>query len=144
MHVHPKKNLLRFFSEQVPLLMHISYAYSLLKDADIDRIEPLLVTFCSLYSMSLVPLHDDEFFRGPPHTAFRTNEISDMVKTLRDICMGIVRFVYPEKQIAHQAVAMNNDNEESMNKNLRLQKQMESARLKASKFFFVFKVMSGD
>ena len=82
--------------------------------------------------MSLVPLHGDEFFRGPPHTAFRTNEISDMVKTLRTICMGIVRFVYLEKQITHQAVAMN--------KNLCLQKQSKSAQLKALKFFFVFKV----
>lgn len=89
--------------------------------------------------MSLVPLHDDEFFRGPPHTAFRTHEISDMVKTLRDICMGIVRFMYPEKQIGHQAVAMNED-DESMSKNLRLQKQTEIARQKASKFSFVFKV----
>ena len=89
--------------------------------------------------MSLVPLHDDEFFRGPPHTAFRTTEISDMVKTLRDICMGIVRFMYPEKQIGHQAVAMNEDHE-SMNKNFRLQKQTETARQKASKFSFVFKV----
>lgn len=89
--------------------------------------------------MSLVPLHDDEFFRGPPHTAFRTSEISDMVKTLRDICMGIVRFMYPEKQIGHQAVAANDDHD-SMSKNLRLQKQTESARQKASKFSFVFKV----
>lgn len=111
-----------------------------MKDADIDRIEPLLVTFCSLYSISLVPLHDDEFFRGPPYTAFPINEVSEMVQTLQNICMGIVRFVYPEKQIAHQAVAMYNDHEELTDRNLRLQKQTESARRKATKFFFVFKV----
>ena len=130
-------------SEQVILLQHISCASSLLKDIDIDRIEPLLVTFCSLYSMSLVPLHDDEFFRGPPHTSFRTNEISDMVKILRDVCMGIVRFMYPEKQISNQSVnVMNNanDDEESINKINRSQRQTEVARQKATKFSRVFKV----
>ena len=125
------------------LLLHISYASSLLKDIDIDRIEPLLVTFCSLYSMSLVPLHDDEFFRGPPHTAFRINEISDMVVALRDVCMGIIRYMYPEKQINVQPgnpIIHKNDDEESMNKVNRLQKQTEIARQKASKFSRVFKV----
>jgi hypothetical protein len=89
--------------------------------------------------MSLVPLHDDEFFRGPPDTAFRTNEISDMVKTLRDVCMGIVRFMYPDKQISNQSTNTN-DNDESMTKPNRIQKQAEVARQKASKFSVVFKV----
>jgi hypothetical protein len=93
--------------------------------------------------MSLVPLHDDEFFRGPPHTAFRTHEISDMVKSLRDVCMGMVRFMYPEKQINNQSVNTmmhTNDDEEAANKVHRSQKQTEVARQKASKFSRVFKV----
>jgi len=121
----------------------MSCASSLLKDIDIDRIEPLLVTFCSLYSMSLVPLHDDEFFHGPPYTAFRTNEISDMVRTLRDVCMGIVRFMYPDKQISNQptnSTINTNGDEESMTKVNRAHKQAEIARQKASKFSIVFKV----
>jgi hypothetical protein len=88
-------------------------------------------------------LHDDEFFRGPPSTAFRTNEISDMVKILRDVCMGMVRFMYPEKQInnpsANTMIHTNGD-EESTNKVNRSQKQTEVARQKASKFSRVFKV----
>jgi hypothetical protein len=129
----------------VPLLADMSFASSLLKDVDIDRIEPLLVTFCSLYSMSLVPLHDDEFFRGSPATAFRTNEISDMVRTLRDVCLGIVRFMYPDKQIimptnhSHDTTTYTGNSESTM-KHQRGQKQIEHARQKASKFSFVFKV----
>ncbi|CAF0944372.1 unnamed protein product [Adineta steineri] len=132
------------YHEQVLLLSHISCASSLLKDADIDRIESLLVTFCSLYSMSLVPLHDDEFFRGPPDTAFRTKEISDMVKILRDVCMGIVRFMYPDKQISNQSTntAMNtNDDDESTPKINRANRQVETARQRASKFSIVFKII---
>lgn len=132
-------NLISLFREQVLLISHISCANSLLKDTDIDRIEPLLVTFCSLYSMSLVPLHDDEFFRGPPETAFHTNEISQMVRTLRDVCMGIVRFMYPDKQITNQS-ANTTDNDESMTKAFRANKQVEIARQKATKFSIVFKV----
>ncbi|CAF0934306.1 unnamed protein product [Adineta steineri] len=130
------------YHEQVLLLSHISCASSLLKDADIDRIESLLVTFCSLYSMSLVPLHDDEFFRGPPDTAFRTKEISDMVKILRDVCMGIVRFMYPDKQISNQSTntAMNDDDESTPKIN-RANRQVETARQRASKFSIVFKII---
>lgn len=94
--------------------------------------------------MSLVPLHDDEFFRGPPETAFRMNEISDMVKILRDVCMGIVRFMYPEKQLNTQITntLMNNkdDNETNVKFN-RIQKQTEVARQKSSKFSRVFKII---
>jgi hypothetical protein len=89
--------------------------------------------------MSLVPLHDDEFFRGPPATAFPTDEISDMVRILRDVCMGIVRFMYPDKQINNQITNTNND-EESTQKVNRVHKQVEVARQKASKFSIVFKV----
>lgn len=134
-------------SEHVFLLSHISRASSLLKDDDIDRIEPLLVTFCSLYSMSLVPLHDDEFFHGPPATAFRTEEISDMVRALRDVCMGIVQFMYPDKQISNplnSATSHVNDEHdeksESMPKGHRIHKQVQVARQRASRFSLVFKV----
>lgn len=111
-----------------------------MKEIDIDRIVSLLVTFCSLYSVSLVPLHDDEFFRGPPDAAFRMNEISDMVKTLRDVCMGIVRFMYPDKLISTSSTNMN-DHEDSLTKANRLQKQTEHIRQRASKFSMVFKVI---
>ncbi|CAF4531060.1 unnamed protein product [Rotaria sp. Silwood1] len=128
------------YREHVLLLSHISCASSSLKDIDIDRIEPLLVTFCSLYSMSLVPLHDDEFFLGPPNTAFQIREISDMVRTLRDVCMGIVRFMYPDKQITIQPVNTNDDNESHMKVN-RAQKQAEFVRQRASKFSIIFKII---
>jgi hypothetical protein len=93
--------------------------------------------------MSLVPLHDDEFFRGPPDTAFRINEMSDMVKTLRDVCMGLVRFIYPDKQISNQStntMVHTNGDDESMTKANRIQKQSEVARQRASRFSVVFKV----
>lgn len=136
-------NKINYFSEQVLLLSHISCASSLLKDIDIDRIEPLLVIFCSLYSVSLVPLHDDEFFRGPPEAAFRINEISDMVKILRDVCMGIVRFMYPDRQASTPTTNIN-DSEDSITKINRTQKQTELIRQKASKFSMVFKVKKKD
>lgn len=132
-----------FFRENVLLLSHISCASSSLKDADIDRIEPLLVTFCTLYSMSLVPLHDDEFFSGPPQTAFHTEQISEMVKILRDVCMGIVRFMYPDKQISIEStntIIKTTDDNESQTKMNRAQKQVEFARKRAAKFSIIFKV----
>ncbi|CAF4402730.1 unnamed protein product [Rotaria socialis] len=132
------------YRENVFLLSHISCASSSLKDIDIDRIESLLVTFGSLYSMSLVPLHDDEFFLGPPHTAFQMNEISDMVRTLRDVCMGIVRFMYPDKQISMQSTNTTigtNDDKESQTKANRTQKQVELAQKRASKFSMIFKII---
>lgn len=104
-----------------------------------DRIEPLLVTFCSLYSMSLVPLHDDEFFLGPPHTAFSLNEIPDMVRILRDVCMGIVRFIYPDKQITFQSTNAIDD-KDSVTKQNRAQKQTELIQKRSSKFSIIFKV----
>ncbi|CAF0970368.1 unnamed protein product [Rotaria sordida] len=128
------------YREHVLLLSHISCASSSLKDTDVDRIEPLLVTFCSLYSMSLVPLHDDEFFLGPPNTAFQIHEISDMVRTLRDVCMGIVRFMYPDKQITIPSINTIDDNESLMKVN-RAQKQAEFVRQRASKFSMIFKII---
>jgi hypothetical protein len=138
-----KFSKLYFYREHVLLLSQISCASSLLKDVDIDRIEPLLVTFCSLYSISLVPLHDDEFFRGPPATAFRTSEISDMVKILRDVCMGIVRYMYPDKQTSNptnHVIQNTNGDEESIGKVSRVHKQVDVVKQRASKFSMVFKV----
>ena len=119
-----------------------------MKDADIDRIEPLLVTFCSLYSVSLVPLHDDEFFSGPPATAFLTKEISEMVRTLRDVCLGIVRFMYPDKKVSAPITNINvqlhqndHDDDDGEAKGLRgNNKQVETIRQRAAKFSWVFKV----
>jgi len=62
-----------------------------------------------------------------------------MVKILRDVCMGIVRFMYPDKQISNQITNIN-DNDESITKIHRTQKQVEVARQKASKFGMVFQV----
>jgi hypothetical protein len=138
-----KFSKLYFYREHVLLLSQISCASSLLKDVDIDRIEPLLVTFCSLYSISLVPLHDDEFFRGPPATAFRTSEISDMVKILRDVCMGIVRYMYPDKQTSNptnHVIQNTNGDEGSIGKVNRAHKQVDVVKQRASKFSMVFKV----
>jgi hypothetical protein len=62
-----------------------------------------------------------------------------MVKILRDVCMGIVRFMYPDKQISNQSTNTN-DNDESITKTNRIQKQVAVARQRASKFSMVFKV----
>ena len=93
--------------------------------------------------MSLVPLHDDEFFCGPPNTAFRTNEVSDMVKILRDVCMGIVRFMYPDRQISNQqgTITMNTIGDKNPSESVyRTSKQVEIARQRASTFSMIFKV----
>jgi hypothetical protein len=62
-----------------------------------------------------------------------------MVKILQDVCMGIVRFMYPDKQISYQTTNTNED-DESMTKVHRMQKQSEVARQKASRFSMVFQV----
>jgi hypothetical protein len=137
-----------FCRGNVLLLSQIACFNPLLKDSDIDRIEPLLVTFCSLYSMSLVPLHDDEFFHGPPDTAFGVDEISDMIKILRDVCMGIVQFMYPEKHMGGISQSTNatttamtiSDDESLIVKPVRVHNQNDVARERASKFSLVFKV----
>lgn len=90
-----------------------------------------------------MPLHDDEFFLGPPYTAFNLKEISDMVRILRDVCMGLVRFMYPEKQITIQStstIVSSNDDKEPLSKADRIQKQTEFVRQRASKFSMIFKV----
>jgi len=129
------------YHEQVLLLSQISCANWSLKDVDIDRIEPLLVTFCSLYSVSLVPLHDDEFFSGPPSTAFLTKEISEMVRTLRDVCLGIVRFMYPDKKVAAPTNPQSHEPEDGETKTLRMNKQAETIRQRAAKFSWLFKII---
>ncbi len=66
-----------------------------------------------------------------------------MVRILRDVCMGIVRFMYPDKQISNQTnniIINTHDDEESVTKVHRVHKQADIARQKASKFSRVFKV----
>jgi hypothetical protein len=62
-----------------------------------------------------------------------------MVKILRDVCMGIVRFMYPDRQASTPTTNIN-DSEDSITKINRTQKQTELIRQKASKFSMVFKV----
>ncbi|CAF0735384.1 unnamed protein product [Didymodactylos carnosus] len=131
----------------VLLISHISCGSTQLKDSDINRIEPLLMTFCSMYSMSLVPLHDDEFWDGMPATAFLINEVPDIVKTLRDVCMGIIRYMYPDKQIAIQSNNNTNNVEFSTSSQSISDREISSARAtnlikrRAAQFWIIFKVI---
>ncbi|CAF0945569.1 unnamed protein product, partial [Didymodactylos carnosus] len=121
-------------------------------DSEIDRIEPLLMTFCSLYSMSLVPLHDDEFWDGMPATVFQITEIPDIVKILRDVCMGIIRYMYPDKQIPMQSNNISHNDEILISSQpivtsareasaARAHKQMDLIRQRSSHFSVIFKVI---
>lgn len=86
-----------------------------------DRIVPIIVTFCTLFSKLLTTLHDGEFFYCHFNVnetqasftcesnvepienqvmPFNRTEMIHMCLTLREMCVGIVELVYPESRTA--------------------------------------------
>uniref|UniRef100_A0A8D1DKG6 HECT-type E3 ubiquitin transferase n=1 Tax=Sus scrofa TaxID=9823 RepID=A0A8D1DKG6_PIG len=88
----------------VPLLQVMSRG-SPMSFEDSSRIIPLFYLFSSLFSHSLISIHDNEFFGDPIEVAgqrpssmmpFTLEELVMLSRCLRDACLGIIKLAYPE------------------------------------------------
>ncbi|XP_037372388.1 ubiquitin-protein ligase E3C [Talpa occidentalis] len=88
----------------VPLLQVISRG-SPMSFEDSSRIIPLFYLFSSLFSHSLISIHDNEFFGDPIEVTgqrpssmmpFTLDELVVLSRCLRDACLGIIKLAYPE------------------------------------------------
>ncbi|XP_046953356.1 ubiquitin-protein ligase E3C isoform X2 [Lynx rufus] len=88
----------------VPLLQVISRG-SPMSLEDSNRIIPLFYLFSSLFSHSLISIHDSEFFGDPIEVVgqrqssmmpFTLEELIMLSRCLRDACLGIIKLAYPE------------------------------------------------
>ncbi|GAB5568971.1 ubiquitin-protein ligase E3B isoform X5 [Prionailurus iriomotensis] len=86
----------------VPLLQVISRG-SPMSLEDSNRIIPLFYLFSSLFSHSLISIHDSEFFGDPIEgqrqssmMPFTLEELIMLSRCLRDACLGIIKLAYPE------------------------------------------------
>ncbi|KAM7120241.1 ubiquitin-protein ligase E3C isoform 5-T5 [Molossus nigricans] len=88
----------------VPLLQVISRG-SPMSVEDASRIIPLFYLFSSLFSHSLISIHDNEFFGDPIEVVgqrpsslmpFSLEELVALSRSLRDACLGIIKLAYPE------------------------------------------------
>lgn len=88
----------------VPLLQVISRG-SPMSFEDSNRIIPLFYLFSSLFSHSLISIHDNEFFGDPMEVVgqrqssmmpFTLEELIVLSRCLRDACLGIIKLAYPE------------------------------------------------
>ncbi|XP_075683517.1 ubiquitin-protein ligase E3C isoform X2 [Rhinoderma darwinii] len=87
----------------VPLLQVISRG-SPMSLEDSNRIIPLFYLFSSLFSHSLISIHDNEFFSDPIDVGqrqssmmpFTLRELIVLSRCLRDACLGIIKLAYPE------------------------------------------------
>ncbi|MEE6467268.1 hypothetical protein FKM82_007184, partial [Ascaphus truei] len=88
----------------VPLIQVISRG-SPMSLEDSNRIIPLFYLFSSLFSHSLISIHDNEFFGDPIEVVgqrqssmmpFTLEELVILSRCLRDACLGIIKLAYPE------------------------------------------------
>ncbi|XP_077365504.1 ubiquitin-protein ligase E3C [Festucalex cinctus] len=92
----------------VPLLQLISRG-SPMSYEDSNRIIPLFYLFSSLFSHSLISVHDSEFFghemEGQTQSSmmpFTLVELVTLSRCLRDACLGIIKLAYPETKTEHR------------------------------------------
>uniref|UniRef100_A0A667XX60 HECT-type E3 ubiquitin transferase n=1 Tax=Myripristis murdjan TaxID=586833 RepID=A0A667XX60_9TELE len=94
----------------VPLLQLISRG-SPMSLEDSNRIIPIFYLFSSLFSHSLISVHDSEFFghemEGTGQTQssmmpFTLLELVTLSRCLRDACLGIIKLAYPETKTEHR------------------------------------------
>ncbi|XP_045352281.1 ubiquitin-protein ligase E3C isoform X2 [Leopardus geoffroyi] len=88
----------------VPLLQVISRG-SPMSLEDSSRVIPVFYLFSSLFSHSLISIHDSEFFGDPIEVVgqrqsstmpFTLEELIMLSRCLRDACLGIIKLAYPE------------------------------------------------
>uniref|UniRef100_A0A8C1EPY4 Ubiquitin-protein ligase E3C n=1 Tax=Cyprinus carpio carpio TaxID=630221 RepID=A0A8C1EPY4_CYPCA len=91
----------------VPLLQVMSCG-SPMSLEDANRIIPLFYLFSSLFSHSLISVHDSEFFGsadGQSQTSMMPFSLAELVtlsRCLRDACLGIIKLAYPETKTEHK------------------------------------------
>uniref|UniRef100_A0A3Q1IVH1 Ubiquitin-protein ligase E3C n=1 Tax=Anabas testudineus TaxID=64144 RepID=A0A3Q1IVH1_ANATE len=93
----------------VPLLQLISRG-SPMSFEDSNRIIPLFYLFSSLFSHSLISVHDSEFFGHEMEGSqtqssmmpFTLSELVTLSRCLRDACLGIIKLAYPETKTEHR------------------------------------------
>ncbi|BFZ16582.1 hypothetical protein BsWGS_19621 [Bradybaena similaris] len=82
---------------------------------NIERIVPLLTTFCCLFNHSLLTLHDGDFYGDTDASGsimpFSLDEVVLMCQSLRDTCLGIIELAHPDSR-----VAISNDYREALKK----------------------------
>lgn len=76
-----------------------------LADNDIERVIPILATFCTLFSRLIVNLHDGEFCQDDilpgaesKIMPFQLTEIICISALLKDITLGLVELAFPERR----------------------------------------------
>ncbi|GAA6094490.1 ubiquitin-protein ligase E3C isoform X2 [Tachysurus ichikawai] len=91
----------------VPLLQLMSRG-SPMSAEDSSRIIPLFYLFSSLFSHSLISIHDTEFFgeamdgqRQASMMPFSLPELVTLSRCLRDACLGIIKLAHPETKSGH-------------------------------------------
>ncbi|KAI5104642.1 ubiquitin-protein ligase E3C, partial [Silurus meridionalis] len=92
----------------VPLLQLMSRGSSMSAE-DSNRIIPLFYLFSSLFSHSLISIHDTEFFgealdgqRQASMMPFSLLELVTLSRCLRDACLGIIKLAHPETKTGHR------------------------------------------
>lgn len=92
----------------VPLLQVMSRGSPMTLE-DSNRIIPLFYLFSSLFSHSLISVHDSEFFGssadGQSQSSmmpFSLGELVTLSRCLRDACLGIIKLAYPETKTEHK------------------------------------------
>ncbi|XP_072307055.1 ubiquitin-protein ligase E3C [Eucyclogobius newberryi] len=92
----------------VPLLQLLSRG-SPMSFEDSNRIIPIFYLFSSLFSHSLISVHDSEFFghemEGQTQSSmmpFTLSELVTLSRCLRDACLGIIKLAYPETKTEHR------------------------------------------
>lgn len=95
------------FGESTPLLQIMSRGIALSQE-ETSKIVPLLAVFCSLFSMLITTLHDNEFFSESTSEMYETNgqqqqampfTISTLIPLsshLKGVCLGLVELAFPD------------------------------------------------
>ncbi|KAK3800090.1 hypothetical protein RRG08_015057 [Elysia crispata] len=125
-----------------PLLNMLSKGVPMSKD-NIDRIVPLLATFCCLFNHSLLTIHDADFYGDTEVSTssmpFFLDEIVPMCWQLRDTCLGIIELAHPDTRMA-----ISNDYRKALEKTgvLREQNNEEEEAELTRQWAYLFKVIS--
>ncbi|XP_008557305.1 ubiquitin-protein ligase E3C [Microplitis demolitor] len=84
-----------------PLLQMISRGIAP-TTGDTKKLAPLVAVFCSLFSLLIATLHDNEFFRSDESQndqnamPFNTTELVPLSGHLKDICLGLVEIIFSD------------------------------------------------
>ncbi|KAG7261927.1 hypothetical protein CRUP_019289 [Coryphaenoides rupestris] len=127
----------------VPLLQVISRGSPMTLE-DSNRIIPLFYLFSSLFSHSLISVHDSEFFghelEGSSQSSmmpFSLTELVTLSRCLRDACLGIIKLAYPETKTEHRQEYMAAFRSVGVSTNLEVQKRIQAEQKRWVQLFKV-------